>query len=349
MKRSIRHYLLITVTCAVFTLLASLTLAASSPATATEDVLLTITGTVNHPMQLTLDDLKQLQTVEVQQNEVTLDGTYHGVFKHRAVSLRTLLTMANIEQKSTNFKKLVDATIVLTNNEGKKVVLSWGEIFYHNAAEVVLSYQATAIFPTKTNCAKCHEPEDYSFAMQQLKRTVALPKLIVTGDFFSDRYLEGVVNIDVVDVRPAIAVDRKAKLYSTQIDLTGSVSNPMLITSLDDYPRNQISKKVVGVGRGYHGLHTFNGTPLINLLTDAGAKHKMDQVVMLSAPDGYRSSFSMGELLVSTLADEILVADTKDGDALSQGAKFRVIVGPDNTDDRDVQAITKIEVIDLSH
>lgn len=348
MKNNNYYTLSILIICAIITLATS-AIAGTTEISTSKKVMLTITGTVNNPMQLTLDDLQRLQTIEVQQNEVTSDGVYHGVFKHRAVSLRTLLTMANIEQKDSNFKKLVDATIVLTDAKGKKVVLSWGEIFYHNPAEVVLSYQATAVFPTKRNCAKCHEPEDYAFTMQQLNRSVDLPKLIVTGDFYSDRYLEGVVNIDIVDVRPAITVDRDAELYSTEINLNGEVSKPMLITSLEGYPRNQIKRKVVGVGRGYHGLHTFNGTPLINLLINADAKLTMDQVVMLSAPDGYRCTFSMGELLVSTLADEILVADTRDGESLSQGAKFRVIVGPDNTDDRDVQAITTIEVIDLSH
>lgn len=349
MKKHNNFRLFILMICAVISTIATTSIAGTTEMSASKEVILTITGTVNNPMQLTLDDLQRLQTIEVQQNEVTSDGVYHGVFKHRAVSLRTLLSMANIEQKDSTFKKLVDATIVLSDAQGKKVVLSWGEIFYHNPAEVVLSYQATAVFPTKTNCAKCHEPEEYSFAMQQLERTVALPKLIVTGDFYTDRYLEGVVNIDVINVRPNIAVNRDAELYSTEINIKGALSKPLVITSLDGYPRNKISKKVVGIGRGYHGLHTFNGTALINVLKGAGAQLTMDQVVILSAPDGYRATFSMGELYVSTLADEILMADMSDGEALSQGAKFRVIVGPDNTDDRDVQAITTIEVIDLSH
>lgn len=349
MKNINRSILSLLISCAVISAIATTAIAGTTELSPANKVLLTITGTVTNPMQLTLDDLQRLQTVEVQQNEVTSDGVYHGVFKHHAVSLRTLLTMANIEQTDTTFEKLVDATIVLSDAKGKKVVLSWGEIFYHNYADVVLSYQATAVFPTKQNCAKCHEPEEYAFAMQQLNRTVALPKLIVTGDFYTDRYIEGIVNIDVIHVRPNIAVDRDAELYTSEINLTGAVSKPMQITSLAEYPANQISKKVVGVGRGYHGLHTFNGTPLINVLKAAGAQLTMDQVVLLSAPDGYRATFSMGELLVSTLADEILMADTRDGEALSQGAKFRVIVGPDNTDDRDVQAITTIEVIDLSH
>ncbi|MCD6527475.1 MAG: molybdopterin-dependent oxidoreductase [Desulfuromonas sp.] len=328
-----------------FLYLGSSTLAADT--TSPTEPLLTITGAVNHPMQLTLADLQRLQSVEVQHNEVTSNGAYHGVFHHRAVPLRTLLAMANIEQKGSTFKKPVDATIVLSDAKGKKVVLSWGEIFYHNPAEVVLSYESTPVLPTKNNCTMCHEPEDFQFAMQQLYRPIALSKLVITGDFYSDRFLEGVVNIDVVDVRPAITVNRDARLFSPQIHINGAVSNPLHITSLKRYPRRQITKKVVGVGRGYHGLHTFSGTPLAVILKDAGAKLQMDQIVILSATDGYRSSFSMGELMVSTLGEQILLADTADGDPIEQGGKFRVIVGPDYTDDRDVQAITTIEVIRL--
>lgn len=344
MKKNIRNILLTFVLCAILISIGTVAMAAPP---VLDQVLLTITGTVNHPMQLTMADLQRLQSVEVQQNEVSSDGVFHGVFIQRAVPLRTLLAMANIEQKGSTFKKLVDATIVLSDAKGKKVVLSWGEIFYHNPAEVVLSYQSTPVLPTKHNCTKCHEPEDYQFAMQQLNRTVALPKLVVTSDFFTDRYLEGVVNIDVVDVRPAIPVNRDAELYSSRIDLKGAVGKPLSITRLKHYPRSQISKKVVGVGRGYHGLHTFSGTPLANILKEGGAELSMDQVVILSAPDGYRATFSMGELMLSTMSDQILIADYRDGEAFEQGGKFRVIVGPDNTDDRDVQAVTDIEVIKL--
>lgn len=344
MKKLIRFMPFMLILWTMLALSGSLVLADSDPSGQGEP-LLTITGAVNHPMQLTLTDLQRLQTVEVQQNEVSSDGVFHGVFSQKAVSLRTLLAMANIEQKGSTFKKLVDATIVLSDAQGKKVVLSWGEIFYHNPAEVVLSYQSTPVLPVKHNCTKCHEPQDYQFAMQQLKRTVLLPKLVVTGDFYTDRYLEGVVNIDVVDVRPDIAVDQDAKLYSSAIQLKGAVAKLGQITSLEDYPRSQISKKVVGVGRGYHGLHTFSGTPLSNILKEAGIDLSMDQVVILSAPDGYRATFSMAEVMLSALSDQILIADTKDGEAIEQGGKFRVIAGPDNTDDRDVQAITDIEVI----
>lgn len=307
----------------------------------------TITGAVNYPKQLTLADLEQLRSTEVRFNEVASDGTFRGVFTYQAVPLQTLLNMAQIEQKDSTFKKLVDATIVLSDATGKKVVLSWGEIYYHNPDEVTLAYSASPVFPVKTNCATCHEPEEFQPAMDQLRRKVALPKLLINGDFYSDRFLEGVVNIEVVDVRPAIPVDRSAKLVSSQIQLSGAGTKPITITSLSAYPVVKLTRKVVGVGRGYHGLHTFGGTPLSAVLMAAGVKPHMDQVVLLSAPDGYRATFSMGELFVSNMGEQIILADTQNGAPLEYGGNIRIIVGPDNTDDRDVQAITDIEVIDL--
>ena len=67
----------------------------------------------------------------------------------------------------------------------------------------------------------------------------------------------------------------------------------------------------------------------------------------LVAVDGYRATFSMGELFVSSMGEQIILADTQNGAPLARGGNIRVIVGPDNTDDRDVQSITDIEVIDL--
>lgn len=333
--------------CLLWVISFSMFLPASTCAGSSANAVLTITGTVNHPMQLTLGDLKKMHSTQVKFNEVKSDESFHGVFTYQGVSLQTILNMAEIEQKGSNFKKLVDATIVISDVTGKKVVLSWGEIYYRNPSEVTLAYSATPVFPVKTNCTKCHEPEEFEPAMDQLKRTVALPKLLINGDFYSDRFLEGVVKIEVVDLRPAIPVNRDAKLFSHQIKVSGSKVKPLTITSLAAYPSAVLTKKIVGVGRGYHGLHTFSGTPLSAVLSAAGLKPRMDQVVMLSAPDGYRTTFSMGELFVSTLGDKIILADIKDNSSFDRGGNIRVIVGPDNTDDRDVQAITAIEVIDL--
>jgi len=309
--------------------------------------LFTMTGTVNNPMQLTLADLKQMQSTEIKMSEVSSDGNYHGVFVYKAVPLRTLLNMADIEQTSTTFNKLVDSVIVLRDGAGRKVALSWGEVYYHNPADVTLAYSATPVYPQKHNCTKCHVPEDYIDAIEQLERKVAMPKLLVSGDFYSDRFLEGITNIDVIDLRPNIPVDQDARLRSNRIQVRGEVKQPLVLTSLKKYPTIEVTKKVVGVGRGYHGLHRFRGTSIKNVLSAAGVEPRMDQVVMIWAPDGYRAAFSMAELFIAERGDQIILADTVDGEALVEGGDIRVMVGPDNTDDRDVQAVTNIEVIDL--
>lgn len=344
-----------TLTCLIATLLLSLFLAsqtviaATAPTAVAQQPLFTISGAVNHPLQLNLNDLQQMQSTTVKYNEVDSAGNFHGVFTYQAVPLQSLLNLAVIEQKNSTFKKPVDATIVISDAKGGKVVVSWGEIYYSNPAEVTIAYRSTAVLPTKSNCARCHTSDEFQPTMDQLHRHVAMPKLLIDGDFYSDRFLEGIVNIEVVDVRPNIPVDHSAKLTSNQIELYGTSTQQNTITSLASYPSAKLTRKVVGVGRGYHGLHNFSGTPLAAVLTAAGVKPRMDQVVLLSAPDGYRSTFSMGELFISSEANEILLADSQNGGSLHQGGNIRLIVGPDNTDDRDVQAITSIEVIDLSH
>ena len=41
-------------------------------------------GVVKQPLHLTMDDLAKLQTATIGLNEVTRDGTYHGVFPSAA-------------------------------------------------------------------------------------------------------------------------------------------------------------------------------------------------------------------------------------------------------------------------
>jgi hypothetical protein len=88
---------------------------------------LTITGEVKRPLNLTVKDLARFQSVEVQLNEVSRDGNFHGVFLHQAVPLRTLLDMAEIKKQAQPFEKEIDLAIRVTDHSGRQVVLSWGK------------------------------------------------------------------------------------------------------------------------------------------------------------------------------------------------------------------------------
>lgn len=312
---------------------------------------LTITGEVKRPLKLSLDELSRFQAVEIQLNEVSRDGKFHGVYLHKAVPLRTLLDMAEIVKQDQPFNKQIDLAIRVTDAAGKQVVLSWGEIYYSNPAEITIAYAATPVKPmmTEARCQKCHGPEIYRQSLEQYERPALMPKLLMRKDFYTDRCLEGITRIEVLDLYPPLKVDRSAKLDSKEFLVTGAVEKELTLSDMKEFPRMEMSKKVVGVHMGYHGLHRYKGVSLAKVLKKAGAGGELTKAVMISAPDGYRALFSFGELFQSFAGKRIMLAESDNGKLLQgqRGGKYRIVVPEELVDDRDVLAVDRIEVVDL--
>lgn len=310
-----------------------------------------ITGEVKRPLKLSTDDLARFQSVEIQLNEVSRDGKFHGVYLHKAVPLRTLLDMAEIVKQDQPFEKPIDLAIRVTAASGKQVVLSWGEVYYSNATEVTIAFAAKSVKPmmTEERCLKCHGPEIYRQSLIEYDKPAGMPKLLLSGDFYTDRCLENVTRIEVIDLYPKLKVDRAAKLESKEIRVTGAVAKELKLSDLKDYPRIEMMKKVVGVHMGYHGLHRYTGISLAKILEAAGAGDELTKAVMISAPDGYRALFSFGELFQSFKGRRIMLAESVDGKTLEgqRGGKYRIIVPEELVDDRDILSVARIEVIDL--
>jgi hypothetical protein len=111
--------------------------------------IVSITGEVKQPLYMNMDDLKKFDSACVRLNEVNKDKGFHGVFYFHGSSLQTLLDLADIRKESSGFPKLVDLAIVVGNKKGEQVVLSWGEVFYRNPADIILGIEATPIMPKK--------------------------------------------------------------------------------------------------------------------------------------------------------------------------------------------------------
>jgi hypothetical protein len=308
---------------------------------------LAISGAVRQPLTLTDDDLLKMEAVTVRYSELTKDKDYRGTFMYRGVPLRSLLEIADIQKdKSSVYQKPIDLAVVVTNREGRKALLSWGEIFYKNPGEVLIATSAKAIEPHHTKgCGECHGPEVFQPALDQLKRKIDFPKLVMTNDFYTDRALENVVKIEVIDFKGQSPKKEMKKLYSAKFMLHNGKGKTREIADLSGYSRAAVTQKEVGDGRGYHGLYKFDGVPLKDILIKAGSAEGINLAVLVSAPDGYRALFSYGELFLRPDGDRILVADMKNKIRLDEDGKFIVIPPDDLAADRDVKAVEKIEVV----
>ena len=321
-------------------------LACTCQSSAHAQPLLRITGMVRQPLSLTLQDLERYQSLQVQLNEVMEDGSYRGAFYYTGVPLRTLLEAASIQKEGATFSKRIDMAIRIGNEKGKQVALSWGEVFYRNPGRIIVATSASPVIPHK-DCGSCHTPERYKPRLDKLKRVIDFPKLVVTGDAYAERSLEGVTSIELLDVCPTMPTQKMEKLFSPEFTIMGTKAGTLNFKDLSRYPRRTIKVKHLGEGRGYHGISTYKGAIFKAVLEEIGLPFDLNLVFLVSADDGYRSLFSYGEIFLDPSGERMIMADTIDGGPIKRGGKFMLVLPDDLMSDRDVKAVKKIEVISL--
>ncbi|MCD6293778.1 MAG: hypothetical protein J7M20_02390 [Deltaproteobacteria bacterium] len=311
---------------------------------------LSITGLVKQPVNLSLSDLRQYQSVEAQLNEVFEDGTYRGAFVFRGVPLKTLLETAFIQKEETDFKKRVDLAIVVKNREGKQIVLSWGEVFYKNPGRIIVAFSGRPIMP-HADCNRCHSPEVFKPRLDQLYRQIGYPKLVVAGDAYADRSLEEITSIQVVDLKPEMPAKKLKTLFSPEFVVMGAVENPITVTDFSvDFstdPKKTVRARHLGEGKGYHGIDLMGGASLRSVLHKAGIRPDVNTVFLLSAPDGYRVLLSYGEVFLDPAGERMILADRMNNQPIKKNGKFFFVPPEDLMADRDVKAVQKIEVISV--
>ena len=217
---------------------------------------LAITGLVRQPLNLTRQDLNGFDSIRVQFNEVRSDGSFQGVFHYSGVPLKSLLELAGVEKEETAFGKKVDLAIRVRNKKGDQVALSWGEVFYRNPGGIIVATSSSPIMPHK-DCKTCHDPETYTPRLDQFQRKIGFPKLVISSDTYSDRSLEAITSIEVLNLRPKMPAKKLKNLYASKFTITGAVDKTLTIKALNAYPIREIMVKHLGEGKGYHGIDRF--------------------------------------------------------------------------------------------
>ena len=183
--------------------------------------------------------------------------------------------------------------------------------------------------------------------MNVLSRKIGFPKLVVANDFYTDRSLEDVTNIEVVDLHLKMPIKKTPDLFSPGFSVTGGVKQTRIVSDLSSHSRVEAPAKMIGDGIGYHGLESYGGVLLSELLKKAEVTPDLNQVIIISAPDGYRTLLSFGEVFLSSRGKSIMIADQVANQPVKKGGNFKLILPDDLSADRSVKAVNKIEVMNL--
>lgn len=313
---------------------------------AQDAAILRVSGLVKQPLRLSMADLARLPQVRVKYNDITSKGEFRGVFWLRGVPLRDLLELAQLDKEAGGFTKPTDLALVVRTRDGRQVALSWGEVFHHEPADAVLAISSQPVLPKKS-CKACHSPEEYRPWMKQLERAVGMPKLVLTRDKGSDRSLEGVCSLEVVGLAPGAWGPKKERLYSPRAVIKAGGKN-LTLDKLSAGPRLTVSADQVGEGKGFHGRCEYRGVPLRDLLASL-PPGDLNTVYLVSAPDGYRSLTSWGELFLSPAGRRIILADRLGGKPIDNTGRFHLVFPDDLWADRWVKAVSSIQAISLAH
>jgi precorrin-4 methylase/DMSO/TMAO reductase YedYZ molybdopterin-dependent catalytic subunit len=308
---------------------------------------ISITGAVKQPLNLSMEDICRFKTVRIQLNEILKDKSYRGAWYYNGVPLRTLLETAFIAKEESAYNKAIDLAVLVRNSEGQEVALSWGEIFYKNSYDIIIATSATPIRPHH-DCSSCHKPEESEPRMKQFDRKIGFPKLVVACDEYTDRSIENIVSIEVIDPAPRMPADKSAKLDAPSFTVTGKVKQELTITDLSGFKtRKDMHVLHMGEGKGYHGSDDYSGVLFNEIINKAGIEPELSQIFHISAPDGYRTTFSYGEVFLNRVEDNTIIADMKNGKKIDKEGKFIFVPSDDIMADRDIKSVNKIEVIDL--
>jgi hypothetical protein len=325
----------------VVMLLVAATLALIAPAS----YAFTVGGAVRQPLNLSCDDLARFVATDARLADFTRDKVYNGVFDYQGVPLQALLRTATIRKTGDGFNKNIDLAIVVRNSEGMEVVLSWGEVFYKNPSNVMVAFSSVPVMPHRTDvCGKCHTPDFYQPALDKLKRKVGLPKLVLANDFYSDRSLEDIVSITVVDLMRGSSRKPDPEPSAAKFTVTDVGGKTSEFTDLGRFSHRQVDFKNIGDGRGFHGLRQFDGAPLREILAGLDPGQEPDKFILVTSTDGYQGLFSFGEIFLAPLGERIIISERNDA---AKGKSFSLVVPDDTAADRMIKNICKIEVFSL--
>jgi precorrin-2 methylase len=297
---------------------------------------LSISGLVKFPFHFTLTTLAGLRESQIRVTEASRqieikDGRWYRTYWYYGIPLKTLIDMAHVEKEDEQYRRLMDLAIVVRGRNGQ-AVLSWPEVCNADSRGAMIALRADPVPPLT----------------KEGPGTDVFPRLVPGDDFYSDRFVDGVFNIEVVSLAAPVPFKKGTHVRSPAVTISGAAGKPLVIENLSRYSKVTVTSKQSGHDPGYFGIVSYRGTPLAEILEKEGIALDKDTLLLATGSDGYRGAVSYGELFLSPGGRKIILADELEGKPFGESGKFNLIFPDDYNADRWVKAVEKIEIIKVA-
>lgn len=304
----------------------------NSPFTELKSGSVYIDGEVERPGWMNTNGLKMYSVIVKEtflgdNNRVQFTGAY----KYEGYSLKEILDPFILQKKNASeFPPLVDVFVEISNEQGDKVVVSWGEIFYpNNQNNIIIAVRVMPVIPEKTK-EEWPIPSTY--------------RLIIGNDLATVRNISEPTRIRVYSANFNLNIVKgKSPMQADEVNIS---VNSQKVIALTQIPESCVPLTLhtifYGKGRGLHSTEPFTGCNMKTILenyVDINTENLKNGLVVFAADDGYRAVYSLSELC--NRCDQEYSLLLFDADEQVKG-KFRIFPSCDFFSDRAVKGLTDI-------
>jgi hypothetical protein len=261
------------------------------------------------------------------------EGAFKGAFFVSGYSLYDILSSKKVKKAPENtFMPPVDLYAIVENEKGEKAVFSWGEIFYRNSFDILITKTIQAINPARSK-ATWTLPE--------------VPRLVCAGDLLNVRYIANPTKITVKSFHGAVPKDKPKDIYSAEFRISGKTGSFTVTDIPASVEKRSATEVGYGHGMGFKGAQKASGYLLKELIASnlkPGPEILGKYIAVASAKDGYRVVLSLSEIMNRSDNQDLLLIEKKD----SPGeGRYTLFPAGDYFADRDVKAVEKIDLMEV--
>jgi hypothetical protein len=281
-------------------------------------------------------DLSSLPIRSVAIKEMGLENgqrVFKGAFFVSGYSLYDILNSKNFKKAPENtFPSPTDLYVVVENDKGEKAAFSWGEIYYRNSFDILITKTIQPINPARAKA---------SYVLPDT------PRLICAGDLVNARFISNPARITVKSYHGSMPKDKPKDIYSPELNVVSKTGSFKIGDIGSSVEKRTVSDVSYGHGMGFKGSENVTGYLLKDLIS-ANLKPTPDMlrewIAVASAKDGYRVVISLSEIMNRGDNQDFLLMDKKDTPG---SGRYHLYPAGDFFADRDVRAVEKLELFGL--